>query len=203
VEADTAAKSGLAAKVAAAIRADLLYWPANQSATVPGAVILQGRASGVLAAAIGGDPGVCSPGPSLASPTAAVGDCWIAGPTPPPAAGTAGQGGFRKTTCGAPHTHEVYWAENLTAQAYLQDRTSPQETASAWARRQANAVCVARRTALRLAGDVGTPDVALELLWPSALSYPPASPSAWSKAQAVCLVRWKDDRASDRHILHR
>jgi hypothetical protein len=207
-EANDAQQTGLAAKAALAVRTDLIYWPAGQRATVPGAMILQGRPSGVLAAAVGGDPARCSPGPSLASPTAALGDCWLAAPAAAgiPAAGSPGtasaQSGFRKTTCGAQHTHEVYWVEGVTPQDYLQHRASPAESASSWARRRANEVCVARRSALRLAADVSTADVFLELLWPSTLDYPPAG-AGWSKAQIVCLVRWKDGKPSDRHILHR
>ena len=199
VDADDARDTSAAATAATAIRSDLAYWPAGQAPTVPAGAILAGRTSGVLAAAVTGDPSRCSPGESVATPTAAAGDCWLA-----TAGGTgAAGGGFRATTCGAPHTHEVYWAEGLTPEQYLAQTRGGTETASTWARRHANDVCVARRGALRLAADVRPSDVFLELLWPSTLEYPPTGPAGWSRAQVVCLVCWQDGRASDRHLLHR
>jgi hypothetical protein len=64
-------------------------------------------------------------------------------------------------------------------------------------------VCLARRSSLRLASGVRLDDVFLELLWPSSLEYPPAGATGWSKAQVVCLARWKDGSTSDRHLLQR
>jgi hypothetical protein len=192
VDAAEAAQTSAAASAAAAVRGDLAYWPASTGPTVPGAPILAGRASGVLAATVVGDPSRCSPGESVATPFAAVGDCWLA----------AGAG-FRTTTCGVQHTHEVYWVESLTTKAYLAQNPTQQVSASAWARQRAGEVCAARRSSLNLAHDVTMADVYLEYLWPSALDYPPTGPAGWSKAQIVCLARWQDGRPSSRHLLHR
>jgi len=196
VDADGADDTASAARAAGAIRVDLATWPAGRTATVPASSILAGRASGVLAGTVTGDPSRCSPGENIATPQAAVGDCWLAAPDP-------GSGsGFRRSGCTAAHTHEVYWAESLTPQAYEQQTKGRTEPASAWARQRAVEVCQARRGSLRLAPGVRAADVALELLWPSGLEYPPATgTSAWSRAQVVCLARWQDGKAATRRIL--
>jgi hypothetical protein len=205
-DADNGGDTGAATAAAQAVRTDLGYWPAGLPATVPGGAILQGRESGVLAATVAGDPSRCSPGESVSTPFAAVGDCWQPGSAASPSAGATarpGGTGFRKTPCTTPHTHEVYWAETLSPQTYrTQTQAQGQATsASAWAHKRAGDVCVARRSSLRLAADVRQTDVFLELLWPSKLEYPPPGAAGWSKAQIVCLVRWKDSRTSPKQLL--
>ena len=195
VDADTADGTARAAVAATAVRDDLVMWPAGEAATVPTAAVLQGRPSGVLVATVTGDPSRCSPGDNVATPQATVGDCWLAAPDSP---GT----GFRRTACTAPHTHEVYWAESLTPQEYLAQTRGRARTASTWARQRALDVCQARRGALRLAPGVGQADVALEVLWPSDLEYPPAAGSpTWARAQVVCLARRQDGRSGTQRIL--
>jgi hypothetical protein len=204
VEAGDAARTAEAGTARQAVRTDLAYWPTGQSATVPAGVILQGRASTVLAATVAGDPSRCSPGESVATPFAAVGDCWLPGRSSGGGASEpAGGTGFRKTVCTGAHTHEVYWAETLTPQNYRAQTQGQNVSASAWAHKRASDVCAARGAGLRLADDVRSTDVFLELLWPSSLSYPPGGASGWSKAQIVCLVRWKDSRSSAQQLLRR
>ena len=195
VDADEAQQANRASTVAETVRSDLATWPGNQAATVPAAAILRGHASGVLVAAVAEDPSRCSPGENVATPQAAVGDCWLAGADP-------SGSGFRRSACTAAHTHEVYWAEGLTQRAYEQQAPDRRPPAAAWARQRAVDVCQARRTSLRLAPGVRQADIALELLWPSTLEYPPAAGStSWSKAQVVCLARWQDGKATARRIL--
>lgn len=206
VDADAASGQAAALRAAAEVRAQLASWPARSTGVVPGGGILRGRSSSVLAATVVGNPATCSPGESVSTPTAAVGDCWTALPDSGSPAGTAVAADatrFRRTTCGEPHTHEVYWAENLTAQGYLAGGKPAGLGAAAWARRRADAECARRSTHLELTRDVTRGDIFLEFLWPATLSYPPTGPTGWSKAQIVCLARWQDGRVSDRHLLHR
>jgi hypothetical protein len=205
--ADASAKEA-AARTATEVRGELADWPEGSTAVVPGGTILKGRASAVLAATVVGDPTGCSPGNAVSIPLAAVGDCWTALPstngtgTP---TGTVADGAtrFRRTTCGEPHTHEVYWAEGLTTTTYLAAGKPAGLGAAAWARRHAGEVCSEKSTTLELADDVTRADLYLEYLWPGALTYPPATATSWSKAQVVCLARWQDAKASSRHLLHR
>lgn len=210
LDADGAGDAGAAALAAASVRADLAGWPPGAADLVPGGVILRGRSSAVLAASVVGDPSRCSPGESVSSPVAAAGDCWTALPSDRPAgAGTPAAGAdgsatrFRRTTCGEPHTHEVYWAEGLTTAQYLATGKPARLGAAAWARKRADSVCATRGTSIDLTHDVRRSDLFLEYLWPATLTYPPAAGDAWSKAQVVCLARWQDGKASNRHILHR
>jgi len=210
---DTADSTGrdAASRAAAEVRAQLSNWPASSTGVVPGGDILRGRTSAVLAATVVGNPADCSPGESVSSPAAAVDDCWTALPSSGSltAAATAsasasdGATRFRRTTCGEPHTHEVYWAETLTPREYLEEGKPAGLGAAVWARKRADAECGRRSTGLALAHDVARGDIFLEFLWPATLSYPPTGSGGWSKAQIVCLARWQDGKASDRHLLHR
>ncbi|MDQ1286882.1 MAG: hypothetical protein QG622_447 [Actinomycetota bacterium] len=212
VDAPAVVPAGAAAGTASRVREDLAGWPADSRGLVPGGGILQGRSSAVLAGSVVGNPSECSPGESVSSPVAAVNDCWTAvpatgagGAVSPAAAGTVDSATrFRRATCTAPHTHEVYWAENLAPAQYLADG-GPGEAgaAAAWARLRAEKACARRSSVVDLAGDVNRTEVFLELLWPSTLSYPPPSATGWAKAQIVCLARWKNGTSSVRQILHR
>jgi hypothetical protein len=184
-----------AGNTAAQARSDLAYWPSGQSAIVPAGAILQGRTSVLLAASVSGDPARCSLGEDVATPVAAVKDCWISVP------GTSGSS-FRKTSCNAQHTHEVYWAESLLPQQYAAQALAQGISPSAWAHKRADDVCVAKRDTIALTHDVRQSDIALEFLWPSGLAYPPTG-AGWAHSQVVCLARWKDGKPSDRHLLHR
>jgi hypothetical protein len=201
------AVTGTAATGATEVRTELARWPANSTAVVPGGPILRGQSSPVLAATIVGDPTGCSPGESVSTPVAVKGDCWTAlppaGATSTPTAVAQGATRFRRTTCGDQHTHEVYWAEELTTKEYLAEGKVAGRTASVWARRRADLVCARRSTDLELTHDVARKDIFLELLWPATLTYPPPSAQGWAKAQVVCLVRWQDGKSSNRHLLHR
>jgi hypothetical protein len=197
-------------------RADLRLWPVNATASVPGVAILKGHASTVLAGTVTGDPSACSAGEHVSTPVAAVDDCWLARaeagkPTPSgsalPAEDTSAR--FTKVSCDAQHTYEIYWAESLLPQRYVADTGavaggSPGKVPAAiWARQLAGSVCGARSAKIAYAHDVTAKDVFLEYQWPSKLSWPLATPTAWSRAQVVCLARWKDGKPSDRHLLHR
>lgn len=211
VDADDASDGTAASRAADDVRDQLAAWPAASTGVVPGGGILRGRASPVLAGTVVGDPAACSPGESVSSPVAAAGDCWTAlpdaGASPSPSATAAavadGATRFRRTTCGEAHTHEVYWAASLTTAQYLAEGRSAGLAAAAWARKRADSECARRSTDLDLAHDVTRGDIFLEFLWPATLSYPPTGPTGWSKAQIVCLARWQDGRASNRHLLHR
>lgn len=211
VDADDQQDAIAAARTAVQVRADLASWPAGATALVPGGGILRGRSSAVLAATVVGDPAACSPGESVSSPFAAVGDCWTSLPDAPGSASTSATASaaagdstrFRRTTCTEQHTHEVYWAEALTTQQFLAEGQPAGLGAAAWARKRAGEVCVTRSTALTLDDDVKRADVFLEYLWPATLAYPPSGSAGWSKAQVVCLARWTDGRTSTRRILNR
>jgi hypothetical protein len=205
VDAPAAGDVGTAAETAMRIRSDLSSWPENSRGRVPGGAILQGHSSAVLAASVVGDPSQCSPGESVSTPFATAGDCWAAVPatgraTPPAPDGSATR--FRRAACTAQHTHEVYWAESLTPRQYLDEAEPGRPGAAAWARRRAERTCAKRSGGIDLASDVVRTDVFVELLWPSTLSYPPSG-TGWSKAQIICLARWKDGASSPRQILRR
>lgn len=198
-DADTSGEAQTAAATAARVRSDLGSWPADAKQLVPGGAILQGRSSPLLAASVVGDPSGCSPGESVASPIAAAGDCWTAVPAGAAASSTR----FRRTTCIEPHTHEVYWAAALRTEDYLAQGQPAGLGAAAWARSQAEKVCADRSDNVTLATGVDRARVFLELLWPATLSYPPTGTNGWSKAQLVCLARWKDGKASTQQLLRR
>ena len=206
---------------AADVRGDLAAWPADRPPTVPAATILRGRPSPVLAARVSGDPATCSPGQNVATPVAAVGDCWSTTGSPsvtpsasspsassPSASSISGPSattsdvqatGFRATACGAPHTHEVFWAEDLDPRAYQQQSATRPQPAAAWARGRAQQVCQDRRGSLRLAAGNRPGDVQLEVVWPAELQAPTAA--GWPKAQVVCLARWRDGRTTATRLL--
>jgi hypothetical protein len=208
VDALREADADRAVEVSAAVRSDLGSWPADRTATVPAASILQGRPSAVLVASVVGDPGTCSPEENVETPFAQVGDCWLAAheassstPSATAVQAAAEGAGFRQTACSGLHTHEVYWAESIEPDQYRQDTGGQEPAASAWARQRATEVCSEQRHVIRYATGVHAADVFLELLWPSGLTYPPGETSDWSKAQIVCLARWADGRTSDRALL--
>jgi hypothetical protein len=204
LDAPLATAKASAVTAARLARNDLARWPADRTPTVPGGAILAGRGSVVLVGTVTGDPAMCSPGGHVSHPLAAVGDCWLAS--------TVKAGGpvshdpdtrFTKVSCNAPHTHEVYWVETLSPTRYRQETERAAAPASSWARKRADTLCAAKRTAISLAHDVAAKDIFLEFQWPSTLRYPPSPPTAWTQAQVVCLARWKDGKPSDRHLLHR
>ena len=207
----TSADARPAALTAARLaRGDLSRWPADRAAVVPGGAILAGHGSVVLVGAVTGDPAGCSPGNHVSTPIAAVRDCWLGVDGSPAAVGapaadptTEPDTPFTKVSCDAPHTHEVYWVENLDPKRYLADTDDARIAASTWARKRAETVCAARRGGIALAHDVAEKDIFLELQWPSTLTYPPTTTTSWSRAQVVCLARWKDGKPSSRHLLHR
>jgi len=214
---DATATTASRAPAAADVRVDLAGWPADRAPTVPAAAILRGRPSPVLVARVSGDPAKCSPGQNVATPVAAVGDCWLASSAPPapssssarpsagpsagPSASVAGlqATGFRATACSEPHSHEVFWAENLDPKAYQQQSAKQPQSAAAWARGRAQQVCQERRGSLRLAAGNRAADAQLEVLWPADLQAPTAA--GWPKAQVVCLARWRDGRTTATRLL--
>jgi hypothetical protein len=213
--ADATAAALTAARLA---RGDLSHWPADRAAVVPGGAILAGRGSVVLVGTVTGDPSGCTPGNHVSTPIAAVRDCWLGVDGSPAATGTPAAGTsagapadptsepdtpFTKVSCDAPHTHEVYWVENLDPKRYLADTEDTGTAASTWARKRAETVCAAKGGSVDLAHDVAGKDIFLEFQWPSTLTYSPATTATWSRAQVVCLARWKDGKPSSRHLLHR
>jgi hypothetical protein len=212
VDADEATDRAAARRAAVQVRAELASWPTNATAFVPGGSILRGRSSAVLAGSVVGDPSGCSPGESVDSPFARVGDCWTAlpagtgtGPSAPAGGGAASNGTtrFRRTTCSEQHTHEVYWADRLMPKQYVAEGQPAGLAAAVWARKRADEVCAKQSASIALARGVSRNAIFLEYLWPATLSYPPTGAAGWSRAQVVCLARWKNGQAATRQLLTR
>ena len=205
LDATGAADLSQAVTAARLARDDLAKWPAEGSPTVPGGSILAGHGSVILAGSVGGDPSSCSPGSTVSYPFANAGDCWLASPDPVPVPDAEAEANIRftKVSCNAQHTHEVYWVQALSPTEYVQDTKHHTLPASTWARERADAVCTAKGAAIELAHDVAPKDILLEFQWPSTLTYPPSPPTAWDRAQVVCLARWQDGKPSSRQLLRR